>query len=83
MNSVLLVDFNFIGHIQEDEPRLCLDASTRLSASFEMVADCLGAARHLKVVPVLADGGLRFGVASHFVGFEVNDMVAFEAEGRE
>lgn len=52
-------------HIQEHEPRLCLDP--------KLLLDCPGITRQLTIVPVLADSGFRFDTTSQLVGFEVYD----------
>jgi hypothetical protein len=83
MNVALLVDFNFAIHVQEGKPRLSLDASTRLSAGFELVADCPSVARHLTVVLRAADGFARFVIGANFVGFEVKDSPIIVRCGRE
>lgn len=64
--GVLLVDFHFAIHIQEDEPRLCFNS--------KLLLDCPSIARHLKVILFLCDDGAGFFVGVCFVGFEVHDM---------
>ncbi len=68
MNVALLEYVHFTIHVQENNPRLSLDS--------ELDRRGPGIARHLIVVPFAADGFARFGLASHFIGFEVNDKPA-------
>ena len=68
MNVALLEYVYFTIHVQENNPRLSLVS--------ELDRRGPGIARHLIVVPFAADGFARFGLASHFIGFEVNDKPA-------